>query len=111
MGDTIVTANADIRCSHQGQVVMAPAQEKTVAEGGPVLAFGDLVGWVIQGCMQPASTTTKPCTAVVSVAGGTSPKVVVGGKPVYLSTLTGITDSVPPGTITVFDPGQTTATA
>jgi hypothetical protein len=107
----IVTANADIRCSHQGQVVMAPGQESTVAEGGPVLCFGDLVGWAIQGCTQPASTNSKPCTAVVSVAGGTAPTVTVGGKPVYLSSLTGVTDGVPPGTLTVFDPGQTTASA
>jgi len=52
---------------------------------------------------------TKPCTLVVStLPGSTSLKVTVGGRPAYLATLSGMTDGVPPGIITVVDPGQAT---
>lgn len=103
----IVTANATIMCPHGGQVTLLPGQAQVQAQGASVLCMPDLVGAPIVGCAQPPTPTTKPCTAVVATPTGFSPSVLVGGRPVYLSTLTGITDGVPPGAIQVVAPGQT----
>ena len=68
----------------------------------------DLVQAPITGCTQAPSASTKPCTLVVSTApGSSSPRLTVGGRAAYLATLSGMTDGVPPGTVTVRDPGQT----
>lgn len=108
----VVTSNATIVCSHGGRVTLIPRQATVQVQGGTVLCEPDLVGAPIVGCAQPASPTTKPCTTVVSTLPGSSaPHVTVGGKPVYLATLSGITDGVPPGTITVVSPGQTVVEA
>jgi hypothetical protein len=108
----IVTTNATILCSHGGQVVLAPHQTEAVIQGGSILCDPDLMGAPIAGCAQPASTSSKPCTTVVAVLpGSTAPTVTVGGRPAYTSALTGMTDGVPPGTISVVDPGQTVASA
>ncbi len=99
-----------ITCPHQGQVELTAGQAKVVAEGGEVLCEPDLIGATILGCTQPATTSSKPCMHVVSVTpNSVSRTVSVGGKGVYLSTLSGTTDGVPPGAITVRDSGQTTA--
>lgn len=103
----IVTANATIMCAHGGQVTLSPRQAQVQIQGGSVLCVPDLVGAPIIGCAQPPTATTKPCTTVVATPSGFSPKVLVGGRPVYLATLTGLTDGVPPGAIQVAAPGQT----
>jgi hypothetical protein len=104
----LVTTNAVIKCSHGGQVTITPRPGRLVAQVGTVLCEGDLVGAPIVGCVQPATTNTKPCTTVVSTAPGvsTTPKLLVGGRPAYTNALTGITDGVPPGLLQVVSPGQ-----
>jgi len=103
----VVTSNATILCAHGGRVTLIPRQAQVLAGGAPVLCEPDLAGAPIAGCAQPPSPSTKPCTTVVStMPGSTSMKVMVGGKPAYLATLTGITDAVPPGTIMCVSPGQ-----
>jgi hypothetical protein len=105
----LVTRNAVITCPHQGQVELTSGQAKVVAEGGEVLCEPDLIGASILGCTQPATPSSKPCMHVVSVTPeSVSRTVSVAGKGVYLSTLTGMTDGVPPAMITVGDPGQAT---
>lgn len=105
----IVTSNATIMCAHGGQVVLIPRQVTVTIDGGAVLCEPDLVGAPIAGCAQPPSPGSVPCTAVVStLPGSTSLKVVAGGRPAYVATLSGVTDGVPPGVITVISPGQTT---
>lgn len=105
----IVTSDATIICAHGGQVVLIPRQGTVTVQGGAVLCEPDLVGAPIAGCAQPASPGSKPCTTVVStLPGSTSLKAFVGGRPAYLATLSGLTDGVPPGSITVISPGQTT---
>ena len=105
----LVTSNATILCAHGGRVTLIPRQMQVLAGGGPVLCEPDLVGAPIVGCLQPPSTNTKPCTMVVStLPGSTSLKVMAGGRPAYIATLTGMTDGVPPGAIMVVDPGQVT---
>jgi hypothetical protein len=109
----VVTSSAVIMCAHGGQVTLIPRQTKVLAGGSPVLCEPDLVGAPILGCLQPPTPATKPCTTVVSTIPGpsTSLKVTVSGRPVYIATLTGITDGVPPGVITVVSPGQTSVQA
>jgi hypothetical protein len=102
----IVTTNDTIMCIHGGTVVLAPKQTQVLAQGGAVLRETDLIGAPIVGCAQPPSIATKPCTTVVStLPGGSAPTVLVGGMPAHISTLSGITDGVPPGTIMVANPG------
>ena len=103
----IVTSNATILCVHGGRVMVTPRQMKVLIQGGSVLCEGDLSGVPIVGCAQPPTPATKPCTMVVStLPGSASLKVTAAGRPVLLSTLSGITDGVPPGTIMVVSPGQ-----
>lgn len=108
----VVTTNAKIICAHGGQVTLAPRQTTVTIQGGAVLRETDLMGAPILGCAQPPSPGTKPCTTVISVLpGGSAPKVAAGGMPVHLDSLSGMTDGVPPGTISVISPGQTTVQA
>ena len=98
----IVTTQDTIICTHGGTVVMTPKQGVVTAGGGAVLRETDLIGAPIVGCTQPPSISSKPCTTVVStLPGGSTPTVLVGGLPAHLATLSGITDGVPPGTISV----------
>jgi hypothetical protein len=104
----LVTSNAVIMCIHGGQVTIIPKQMQVTIDGGAVLCEPDLIGSPIVGCAQPPSPGTKPCTMVVStLPGSTSLKVMVGGRPAYVATLSGITDGVPPGALIVSFPGQT----
>jgi hypothetical protein len=106
----LVTTNATILCAHGGRVVLTPKQTTVTAGGAPILRETDLIGAPIAGCAQPPSPGSKPCTTVVSVipGTGTSTTAFVGGLPAHTQTLSGVTDGVPPGTIMVVDPGQTT---
>lgn len=108
----VVTTNARIICAHGGQVTLIPRQTTVTIQGGAVLRETDLMGAPIVGCAQPPSAATKPCTVVVSIMpGGSAPLVSVGGMPAHLDTLMGMTDGVPPGTVSVVSPGQTTVQA
>ena len=103
----VVTSNATIMCSHGGRVTLMPRQQKVLIEGGAVMCEPDLVGAVIVGCAQPPTPATKPCTTVISTLPGSSaPNVTIDGRPVYVATLTGLTDGVPPSMLVVADPGQ-----
>lgn len=81
---------------------------RVLIQGAPVLCVPDLLGAPIVGCTQPPPPApTKPCTTVVSTLPGSwSMKVMVGGRPAYLATLSGLTDGVPPSPIMVTYPGQ-----
>ena len=87
---------------------MIPKQFQVMVGGAPGLAAPDLIGSPIAGCLQlPTPAGTKPCTTIVSEnPGSTSLKVLIGGRPAYLQTFTGLTDGVPPGIVTVVFPGQ-----
>ena len=108
----VVTTNARIICAHAGQVTLTPRQTTVTIQGGAVLRETDLIGAPIVGCAQPPSAATKPCTTVVAVLpGGSAPTVAAGGMPVHLDSLSGMTDGVPPGTVSVVFAGQTTVQA
>jgi hypothetical protein len=111
MPSPILTAAGKIMCSHGGQVMLIPKQMKALAGGSPIMCVGDLAGSPIAGCALPPTPATVPCAVVASEIPipmvGMSPKVLVGGKPVLLQGIQGITSSVPPGTIIVASAGQT----
>jgi hypothetical protein len=104
----ILTSQAVVMCAHGGRVMLIPRQGTVLIQGSPAMCEPDLLGAPIVGCAQPPTPTTKPCTTVVStLPGSSSPKVLVGGRPAYVGTLSGMTDGVPPSPITVVFPGQT----
>jgi hypothetical protein len=108
----VLTASASVMCSHGGKVALIPRQMQVMAQGGLVMCEPDLVGAPVAGCATPPTSATKPCTVVVSVfPGSSSLKAKVGGRPVYLATLSGVTDGVPPGSLVVVYPGQTVVQA
>jgi hypothetical protein len=107
----VLTAKAEVVCSHQGTVKVAASQQRLKVGGSPALVMGDLEGKPIAGCTLSPSASTTPCTAVVSTAAGAATKLRAGNKPVLLDTATGITNSVPPGTWTVRSAGQATLDA
>ena len=103
----VLTAKAQVVCSHQGTVQVVASQQKLKAGDSPVLVMGDMEGKAITGCTLPASSSTTPCSAVVSTVAGIATKLSAGSMPVLLDTATGITNSVPPGTWQVRSAGQT----
>ncbi len=108
----VVNSNAKIICAHGGQVTLIPKQTTVQVGGAPVMRETDIMGSPIVGCAQPPSVATKPCTTVVSILpGGSAPTVSAGGMPVHVQNLSGMTDGVPPGTVMVVSPGQTTVQA
>jgi hypothetical protein len=115
MPSPIVTSAAKIMCAHGGQVTLIPKQMKVLAGGAPVLCVGDLVGSPIVGCAQPPTPLTVPCLVVASEIPipmvGMSPAVLVGGKPVLLAGINGITSGIPPSPLIVAFPGQTNVLA
>jgi hypothetical protein len=103
----VVTSAASITCLHGGRVGVRPGQQAVTIDGGAILCEPDLVGSPITGCTVPATPSSKPCTLVVSTLPGSSnPRVTVGGRPVMLATLQGLTDGVPPAPLVVSNPGQ-----
>lgn len=95
-------------CAHGGRVMLIPRQAVVLAGGAPVMCVPDLIGAPIVGCAQPPTPTTKPCTTVVATLPGSwSLKVLAGGRPVYVATVSGQTDGVPPSPLMVASPGQT----
>jgi hypothetical protein len=108
----VVTTNARIVCAHGGQVTLLPRQQTVTIQGGAILRETDLMGAPIAECAQPPTVSSKLCLVVVSVMpGGSAPTVSVAGMPAHLDSLTGMTDGVPPGTVSVISAGQTTVQA
>src|SRR5690242_3991192 len=104
----ILNSQAVVMCAHGGQVMLIPRQISVLLQGAPAMCEPDLLGAPIVGCALPPTPATKPCTTVVStLPGSTSPRVTAGGRPVYLDTLSGVTDGVPPGVVSVVASGTT----
>jgi hypothetical protein len=102
-----VRSDAAVKCDHDGRVENRPSQRWLAVGGVPVLVEDDPVGRAISGCPN-VGPTIKPCATTLRVATGYSDWIRVAGRRVVLSTLTGLTDGTPPGTVryTVLDPGQ-----
>ncbi len=111
----VLNAEAKLICSHGGQVQIIPKQMIVLVGGAPALAEGDLVGAPIVGCGLPTTPATSPCTNVVSEipapGAGQSLVGMCAGRPLLLEGVQGITDSRPPGNVSVVFPGQVIALA
>jgi hypothetical protein len=103
----LLTANAVIRCGHDGRVDNVPRQAYVTVESAAVLVDDDPEGRTIVACPN-AGPTMKPCARTLRVAAGYSGWIRVDGHAVALSNLDGLTDGTVPGTVhyTVRDPGQ-----
>jgi hypothetical protein len=103
----LVTADAVVRCGHDGRVTNRPSQPWVTVAGVPVLVDDDPEGRGIVACPN-YGPTTKPCTNTLAVQEGYSGLVRIGRRRVVLSSLDGLTDGTVPGTVHygVRDPGQ-----
>lgn len=93
-----ITERSIIRCAHGGTVVSLASQRWVTISGAAVLVADDPQGRAITGCPN-VGPTIKPCTTTLTVAAGYSGLVRVGGHPVVLSNLDGLTDGTVPGTV------------
>lgn len=102
-----VTAEAVIKCAHDGTVQNIPSQKWVTVDGVPVLVENDPEGRDITACPN-YGPVIKPCVKTLKVAKGYSTRVRIDGVPVVLSTLDGLTDGTPPGVVhyTCRDPAQ-----
>ncbi len=107
----IINTAAKIMCAHGGQVTLIPKQMKVLVGGSPAMCVGDIMGSPIVGCAQPPTPVTAPCLVVASEIPipmvGMNPRILVGGKPVLLAGINGITSGIPPSPLIVAFPGQT----
>lgn len=92
----VLTSGSQVQCGHQGNILLTPSPKLKVA-GNPVITQ---VGPPVAGCTTPVTPGgNKPCVTA-SPVGGQAVKLKVGGSPAMLDTVSGITDGVPPGTVT-----------
>jgi hypothetical protein len=98
MPDLVLTEDAVVVCDHaQGMVRVAVGQDLVRIAGRRVLVAGDPVGRPVAGCIQ--APPLKPCTSTLLVQAGHSALVRIGGRPLVLASLDGITDGTPPGAV------------
>lgn len=99
----VLTTTSRVLCgpdtgNHGGRVATASAAKLTVA-GNPVLLRSGIGPSLSAPCKTPASSPSKPCTAVTSIVAGGAVKLTAGGSAVMLDTLAGTTDGNPIGTL------------
>jgi hypothetical protein len=102
----VITAASSLICPHGFQMIVTPASRLLTVDGQAVLVRGDLATATF-ACTEPLTNTTAPCTAVVSVDGGLSTTLTVGGDAAALATVTGTTNGVPPTPFSVASVNQT----
>ncbi|WP_208348324.1 hypothetical protein [Pseudaestuariivita rosea] len=103
----LITKKANIRCAHQlGKVELKATQRFVRIQGQPILVKHDTQGCKIDGC--PPIPPLKPCLVTLNEVVGHSDFIRIGGRPVSLNLLQGLTSGDPPGTVpyTVHAAGQ-----
>lgn len=94
-----LTENALLTCAHQlGRVGNLASQRFVAIQGQPILVAPDPVGKPIVGCPN-IGPTIKPCTLTLPATKGYSELVRIGGRPLCLDTVEGLTDGTPPGSV------------
>lgn len=88
-----------VSCGHAPGDVQTAGVAKLQVNGVSVLLERSVVGKTVSGCSTPATSSSTPCSSVLSVTQGTSTKLQVGGLPVLLQTLKGTTAGTPPGSL------------
>jgi hypothetical protein len=103
-----LTEDARLVCKHRlGKLAIVASQGWVTIAGRSVLVEGDPERRSITGCPN-IGATIKPCTLSLNVQSGYSAFVRIGGRPVCLENVAGLTDGTPPGVVqyVVADPGQ-----
>ena len=94
-----LTTGSDVQCGHKGAVQVSSSAKLTIG-GNAVLLTSGVMGSSVANCGTPISSTTAPCSTVLSVLPTSlAQKLTVGGLPVVLDTLSGLTDGKPPGSL------------
>jgi hypothetical protein len=95
----LLTEDADLRCAHDlGKVSVAPTQHWVRISGRKVLVQNNPESRSISGCPN-YGPTIKACTTTLAVRSGYSSFIAIDGKPICLSSVTGLTDGTPPGSV------------
>lgn len=103
----ILNSEGIVICPHAGRVMLTSRQFQVLAGAGYAMCEDDIVNAPIVGCAKPYAQGSAPCRRVVEVfPGSTSVVVSVSGNGVCLETLKGLTDGIPPATVSVAFPGQ-----
>jgi hypothetical protein len=103
-----LTRASVVVCQHEtGIVDLVTTQSLVSVNGSHVLVRPDPEGRSIQHCPN-IGATIKPCQNTLAVREGYSSLVTIGGRPVVLDSLRGLTDGTPPGVVEylVADPRQ-----
>jgi hypothetical protein len=90
----VLTAASVVLCPHQAPLTITPSQHLMTVDGQPVLVRADLLAGSVPTCPN-VGPGLKKCLAVVSVLGGLSATLRIGGEPVVLENAHGLTDGVP----------------
>ncbi len=108
----VLTKDSTVSCNHSGSATFSPTSSKLTVGGTKVLLKADVEACTITGCtFTPPPPGRIPCTGVTSVLLGVATKLTVGGAGVVLESLTGITNSSVPGSLTGVSAGQSKLTA
>ncbi|MDZ4763880.1 MAG: hypothetical protein SGI73_04955 [Chloroflexota bacterium] len=104
----ILTEDAFLACGHRvtSRVQNKPNQPWVTINGKKILVEPDPVGWKINNCPLAVSPSSKPCVATLKNNAGYSTFINVGGHPLCLDTIMGLSDGVPPADYLVVTPGQ-----
>lgn len=105
-----LTEDARLACDHGGGVKNQLSQNLVRINDRPVMVATDPEGRSIGGCPNAnVMIGMKPCVTTLKVIEGYSALIRIDGHPVCLSTVRGLTDGTPPGTVNykVLTPGQT----
>ncbi len=95
----VLTITSIINCPHlPGKLAFTGVNHKLKVLGSPVLMKTDIQSATVQDCINPTSSSppSQKCLKVSGVIIGESSKLRVGGVPVMLSTLAGLTNGFPP---------------
>jgi hypothetical protein len=90
----VLSASAELVCPHQDPIVIMPSQRLLLVDGRPVLLRADLLTAKVPTCRNVGPGLT-PCGGIVSIIGGLSTTLRVGGEPVALDGAYGLTAAVP----------------
>jgi hypothetical protein len=108
---SVLTVASAVTCPHQASVATSGTSKLTVSGSAALLAAG-IAGQTVSACPISDSSSTTKCRTVLSVTGGLATKLTVGGAPVVLESLIGVTDGVSPaGNALVAQANQTRLTA
>ena len=92
----LLTAEAIVRCDHDGTVREKPSQHLVFVASANVLVDNDPEGRDIDWCPN-AAPPMRSCGKALHVRKGYSSLVFITGHAVVLSSLDGLTDGTPPG--------------